>query len=188
MFFHRKADYRKIVFAWLPLAVAITVLCALIHLTVQQNYRQSANDPQIQLSQDAAAQLAGGASPGTVIGSDTVNISQSLAPYIMLYSDNGTIEASSAVLPGGLPKLPLGVLQAAHTKAFNAITWQPEPGVRSAIVVTHFSGAQAGYVVAGRSLREVEKRESMLEIEVLLGWVVALGLSLGTAWAVKSRH
>ena len=37
------------------------------------------------------------------------------------------------------------------------LTWQPEPGVRSATVVVHYQGAQAGFVMAGRSLREVGK-------------------------------
>jgi hypothetical protein len=36
------------------------------------------------------------------------------------------------------------------------LTWMPEAGVRSAIVVIHYDN---GYVLAGRSLRRVEQRE-----------------------------
>ena len=38
---------RSIVRAWLPLAVAITLLCGLIYVAIQQTYRSNADDPQI---------------------------------------------------------------------------------------------------------------------------------------------
>ena len=44
----------RVFLKWLPLGVAVTLVCALIYATVQQNYRQSANDPQIQMAEDAA--------------------------------------------------------------------------------------------------------------------------------------
>jgi len=50
------------------------------------------------------------------------------------------------------------------------ITWQPEPGVRSATVVTSYGGAHPGFVLAGRSLRLVEERVDQLGLMVGLGW------------------
>ncbi len=47
------------------------------------------------------------------------------------------------------------------------ITWQPEPGIRSAVVVVHYTGATPGYVMAGRSLREVEWRIDRLSGQYL---------------------
>jgi hypothetical protein len=45
-----------------------TALCALIYVTVHQSYRQTANDPQIQLAEDGAQQLAHGVAPAQIAG------------------------------------------------------------------------------------------------------------------------
>jgi hypothetical protein len=56
----------------------------------------------------------------------------------------------------------------------DALTWMPASGVRSAIVVVAYNG---GYVLAGRSLTQVELRETDLEVVVGLLCVVTLGLT-----------
>ena len=60
-------------------------------------------------------------------------------------------------------------------KGQDRVTWQPEAGVRMATVVVSFDH---GFVMAGRSLTEVEKRESQVESLsglALLGiWVATL--------------
>src|SRR5580704_15937593 len=99
----------RIVLAWLPLAVAITLLCALMYAAVQQNYRQSLNDPQIQMAEDAAAAIGNGASIASVIPQTEINIAQSLAPWIAVYDARGNPIASNATLDGALPRLPQGV-------------------------------------------------------------------------------
>ncbi len=48
-------DIRKVLKQWLPLAIAITLLCGLVHVAVQQEVRLSANDPQIGMAEDLAA-------------------------------------------------------------------------------------------------------------------------------------
>ncbi|HEX7593426.1 MAG TPA: hypothetical protein VF429_04570, partial [Anaerolineae bacterium] len=53
-----------------------------------------------------------------------------------------------------------------------------EPGVRSATIVTRFTSTQSGFVMAGRSLREVESRDSNLELLIGLGWLGTLFASL----------
>ncbi len=35
---------------WIPLAAAITVVCGVIYVAVQQDIRMAANDPQIQMA------------------------------------------------------------------------------------------------------------------------------------------
>jgi hypothetical protein len=45
---------------WLPLAALTTALCGLVYLAVQQALRQAANDPQIQMAEDAAYILSQG--------------------------------------------------------------------------------------------------------------------------------
>ena len=54
---------------WIPIAVAVTGLAALVCGAIQQDLRQSANDPQVQLAEDAAAQLDQDVSPASVLRS-----------------------------------------------------------------------------------------------------------------------
>jgi len=165
--------------SWWPLAVAVTLMCGLVEVTVQQSYRQSANDPQIQMAEDGAAALARGTSVNALVPSAPVAMESSLAPFVMVYNNSGELIASSATLNGKKPTVPSGVLVAAAKTGENRVTWQPSPSARSAIVAAHYASAQhVGYVVVGRSLREVEKRESQLEIRVILAWIVTLATTL----------
>ena len=59
------------------------------------------------------------------------------------------------------------------------VTWQPQGNVRIALVVTKVTGVQSGFIAAGRSLREVEKREDQLTKEVLGAWLIAVVLAGG---------
>ena len=166
---------------WLPLAIATAGLCALVYLTVQQSLRMGANDPQIQMAEDAASNLNSGASVESVVPSNKVEIANSLAPFLMVFDDSGKVLASSATLHGVVPTYPLGVLDYTRQNGQDRVTWQPEVGVRMATVVARYNN---GFVLAGRSLREVEKRESqaeqfsgaaMLAIWIATFIVIALG-------------
>ena len=163
---------------WLPIAAAITALSGLVYVVAQQTYRQSANDPQIQLAEDAAAQLEAGAQPQTLLGSDKVDMARSLAPFLIIYDDTGTTVASSVQLNGQTPPLPPGVFTDTRKSGEDRITWQPQEGVRSATIMTHFAGPRPGFVLSGRSLRETEKRVDLLAPLVGLGWLATLAGSL----------
>lgn len=168
---------RQIMRHWLPLAVVITLLCGLVYLVGQQSLRQTANDPQIQMAEDAAAALTSGAAPESVLPAGQVEISSSLAPFLVVYDDAGQPLAASGVLHGETPLLPSGVFDYTRQNGEDRISWQPETGVRMAAVVVAYSGTQMGFVLAGRSLREVEKRESMVEQVTGLAWLASLVVS-----------
>ena len=164
---------------WFPVAAGLTMLAGTAYAAVQQDLRQSANDPQIQLAEDAAAALATGVQPDSVLPAQHVNLSASLAPFVMVLDTNGRVLASSGSLDGATPTLPDGVLQNAAEHGQNRLTWQPRPGVREATVIQTVKGApQARYVLAARSLREVETRETNAEELVGLGWLGSLAASL----------
>jgi hypothetical protein len=171
--------------SWLPLAATVTLLCGIIYITVQQSYRSNANDPQNQMAEDAVAALRTGADPGTLVSSGTTEISQSLKPYLIVYDDKGNPLASDGLLNGKIPSLPNGVLDFTRSHGGNAVTWQPRSGVRSALVILPFQGPIKGFVVAGRSLRLVEERESMLVSHIGIGWMVSLGLLLILAFLIQ---
>ena len=159
---------------WLPLAIATGGICALVFLVGQQSLRMGANDPQIQMAEDAASSLNAGASVGTVVPSTKVEIADSLAPFVMVFDKSGKVMASSATLHGSVPAYPVGVLNSAQQMGQDRVTWQPETGVRMATVAVPYNN---GFVMAGRSLSEVEKRESKVEN---LSGLAMLGIWIAT--------
>lgn len=108
-----------------------------------------------------------------------VDIARSLAPYLMVFDPNGNVQASNAVLHGQVPNLPKGVFDYTRQHGEDRISYQPEPGVRSAVVVVAVNGGRDGFVLAGRSLREVEKRVDQLTLTTGLLWALAMAASLG---------
>jgi hypothetical protein len=182
----------RVVSRWLVIAVVVTGLSGLVYLAVQQNYRMNANDPQIQMAEDAVAALASGQAPEAVAPKGPVDIANSLAPWLAVYDDGGQALASSGQFRGQAPVLPRGVFDYARSRGQDRLTWQPELGVRQAVVVARYSGARAsGFVVAGRSLREAEKRVDQLTLIVGLGWLATLAaatlfVALGEWTAKKS--
>ena len=74
--------------------------------------------------------------------------------------------------------MPSGVFDYTRQNKEDRVSWQPETGVRIAAVVVAYGGAQPGFVLAGRSLREVEARESQIEQITGIAWLATLGFSL----------
>ncbi|MEO8288112.1 MAG: hypothetical protein ABI670_16920 [Chloroflexota bacterium] len=167
---------------WLPSAFAITVLAGLLYGAVQQSFRQTANDPQIQMAEDAAAQLESGQGALAVVGAAKVDMARSLAPFLIVYDDAGNVLASSVQLNGATPDLPAGVFTSVLQGGEDRLSWQPQEGVRSATVVARYGGSKPGFVLAGRSLREVEKREDQLRLFAGIAWLGGIVGSL-VLWA-----
>ncbi|GHO46586.1 hypothetical protein [Ktedonospora formicarum] len=163
---------------WLLAALIVTALSGLIYVVAQQGLRQGANDPQIQLAEDTANRLAQGQTAQQVIPTEKVDIAHSLATYLIVYDRDGKAVASSAQLNGKIPTVPSGIIANAHLNGEDRITWQPQPGVRSAIVVVPIQGGNQGFVLAGRSLREVEMRTENLFQLTLLSWGGTLLITL----------
>jgi hypothetical protein len=166
---------------WIPLAIATTGFCGLIYLAVQQDMRIGANDPQIQIAEDVAKQISIGQNPLAFIPQIKVDVSQSLANYIVIFDSKGKVIGSSAQLDGKDPVIPQGVFASTKNLGETRFTWQPKTGVRSAVIVDYYKGLNSGYVLVGRSLREVEKREDNLGLIVFLAWAIILGTSLVAA-------
>ena len=174
----------RVFVAWLPLGIAVTGLCLLVYVTVQQNYRQNLNDPQVQMAEDGAAALTTGAEPSELVQNpNAVDIANSLAPWLAVYNDDGVSIISSGTLNGDIPNIPKGVFGSARSNKGkdtdqpfeNRITWQSGAGIRQALVVVHYvSHNDAGFVVAGRNMREIETREDQLSFFTLLAWITIL--------------
>ena len=175
---------RRALAFFLPAAVLATALCGLVYVEVQQELRSGANHPQYQLATDAAARLDAGAAPASVVDSTRdVDLAASLAPFMIVFDRNRSILATDATLDGGSPAPPQGVLDAAGPSDPNLVTWQPRTAVRMATVTVAWSG---GTVVAGRSLRLVEDRETNAELIAGLVWLASL-LALAAASLAAAR-
>lgn len=161
--------------AWLSFAVISGMFCGLVYAAVQQNERQSANDPQIQLAEDAAAALAAGANASDAVPAGSVDPAKSLSPFVIAYDADGTVLSASGVLDGVPPRPPMGVFASARARGEDRVTWEPRDGVRIAAVIAPYQNAGgSGFVLAGRSLREVEAREDQTMRLAALAWVVSV--------------
>ena len=166
---------RRTLALFLPSAVVVTALAGLVYVSVQQDQRSLANDPQLQMAEDAAARLSNGAQPQDVVTGPAVDLASSLAPFITVVSPGNDVLASTATLNGTTPVPPAGVIDAARTGGNDTVTWQPASNVRQAIVVVPYDAAVGqGAVIVGRSLRAIEARETLTLLASAAAWIVTL--------------
>lgn len=173
--------------SFIPFAVAITLICGLIYVSVQQVLRQSANDPQIQIAEDVSGALSTGIPPAAIANPNGTDLKKSLAVFIIIYNNSKTAVLSSATLDGKTPELPKGVFDEVNKKGQRSFTWEPKKGTRVAAVVQKYSGKASGYVLVARSIREVEKRELMFQQGVGIAWTVTLVATFMSIYFVDQK-
>lgn len=183
--FSQKSFFKALKY-WMPQVVLLTFVSGLVYAEVQQNYRQSANDPQIQMAEDASAKLANGQA---VLNSsdEKIDIAKSLAPFLITFDHNGNLTSSHAILNENPPIVPAGVFDYVKNHGQERFTWEPESGVRIAAVMLHFNGKAQGFVLAGRSLREVESRVDRLTRTVGLAYLAGLFVTLILSLALQAN-
>jgi hypothetical protein len=164
---------------WVILAAMCTVTTGFVYAAVQQNYRQNANDPQIEITEEINQAIDKGAPPDQIIPpSGGTEIKQSLAAFAMIFDKDGKVVGSSAKLNGKDPVPPKAVFDKAKQKGRNILTWEPEKGTRVAAVVRAVKSSGDDYfILAGRNIREVELREAQLTLMSGITWIVLLLLS-----------
>jgi hypothetical protein len=144
---------------WLPIACATSGLFLFAFWGIQQQYRITLNDPQVQLAEDGAAALANGVTPAELVGDrPQVDIKTSLAPWIAVYDPSGTPLASTGVLDSAPPEPPRGV--------FNMSSWR--------------SSAEMGIPIATPICYD-------RVMAILIALVASLATLIGGAFALKFR-
>jgi hypothetical protein len=151
------------VIGWLTAAIIITLIFGSAYAALQQFGRRSAN----------AAPAAAAAAQVQLIGSETVTAPRlELTPdsgvFVIVYGEDDKPVSGTVTLHGSLPMLPAGVLQTARTSGSDVVTWQPEPGLRMAVVARPAAGK---VIVAGQSLTPYEDRDRMVLIFLAAGWL-----------------
>ena len=189
---------------WFVAAVPTTLILLAAYAIVQQNYRESLNDPQIQMAEDAALALESGAVPAQIVphGTPILNIAASLAPWVAVYDSQGQLLENSGELNGAPPQLPQGVFDSSQWGFFgpnrnldgapvaeDRFTWQPDPSDRQAIVLVQTPDKKY-FVAAGRNMREVEQRIEHEGEIIFAAWFLTLAAALIAsylAWWIVRR-
>lgn len=171
----------------LVLAGIATCMALALYAIPQTVLRSGLNDPQNQMAGDLAGLLAkkGMVPIANTAPEEQIDMAQSLAPFVIVYDEQGHPLASQATLHGTVPVLPQGVFDFVRQHGEERVSWQPvlgrENGVRIAAIVRRVDGPQHGFVLAGRNMREVEARIGHVQMLAGLTWLGMLGLiALGT--------
>ncbi|HSW66007.1 MAG TPA: hypothetical protein VLI54_02620 [Bacillota bacterium] len=159
----------KRLISWAGAILILVIIFGTVYAGLQQSLRLNANDPQIQIAEDVARNLNAGKTPASQMP-EPINLAFSLAPFVTIYDKQGKVVITNGYLDGQAPVIPTGVLTSAAGKEYNAVTWQPQTKVRIAAVSV---AADSYYVVSGRSLKEVEKRENEIIKVVGAGWLAS---------------
>ncbi|MBX4209554.1 hypothetical protein KW799_02605, partial [Candidatus Parcubacteria bacterium] len=147
-----------------------------------------------QIAGDMASLLNAGAQPDAVFADidklRKVDVATSLSPFVAVYDEAGKVLASSGALGGKALSLPQGVFAYADKVDEDRVTLEPEKGVRIASVIRKFDqtayGKGKGYVVSGKSLREVEDRIGKIGFLAALGWMISI-IAFAIKAALKAR-
>jgi hypothetical protein len=175
----RPIDHHIVIRSWLPLALATTLLCGFAYFGLMHYIRTEANNPQIQLAQDIATSLYGNQTPNANL-SGNVDIQKSIAPFVVVYNSNGAPVDGTGKLDDQLPNISPGILTEVERQTERRFTWQPNDTVQVAAVVRYYQNEQhAGYVLAGKNLRETEQLQSKLLIYIASSWASILITTLG---------
>lgn len=158
-------------------AVIATASSGAMFLVVEQALRMNANDPQIQMAEDASAALSKGEAYSVIVPEnevEKVDIAKSLAPFLIIYGENGKAITGTGALNGEYPTFPSGVFAYTKIHGEDRVTWQPSTSTRVALVVRYYTGEKTGFAVAGRSMREVEKRINNQFIIIGFTWAFVM--------------
>ncbi|WP_158861849.1 hypothetical protein [Leifsonia sp. AG29] len=165
------------------LAVALYALFVLalgtVYIVAQHDGRSSAEDaPRALLS---SARSTGGTGAVDAAGQPRRrDLAHDQGVFWIRYDSSNQPTAGNGLLHGSLAVVPPGVLDSARERGQDAVTWQPEPGLRFAIVAqptTH-----GGVVIAGQSLQRTELRAEQTLLYVMLALLG--GLAVVVAWVV----
>jgi hypothetical protein len=159
---------KKIFVFWISLMFLVTFTCILTYLVTQQSLRLGANELPAQLATDTAIKLQEGKNAESAIPANKIDMSKSMDTFVMVYDKNKNLLATSGMMGNSKPSYPKGVLDYVDQKGEDRVTWQPQTGLRFATVAIKFDN---GYIVAARSLNEIEKLIDSIGRLVLMAWV-----------------
>ncbi|MFP3579034.1 hypothetical protein [Arthrobacter sp. fls2-241-R2A-200] len=164
------------IIGWIAAAAVVTVVFCSVYIAFQQSGRRSADIAPAAAAASAVQMLA-----TSVPSVPRLELTPESGVFVLVYGSDDRPEAGTATLHGVLPTVPAGVLDTARRSGADAVTWQPEPGLRLAVVAR---SAEGKVVVAGQSLAPYEATDTMVMVYLMLGWFGCV-LLLGAGFAVS---
>ncbi len=179
-------NYRALAI-FINLAVILTVIFGIIYIAVQQSYRTNANDPQVEVVGQVEEVIKQDVPLDAIVSeAEQIDMAESLSLFVMIFDTDKKLVGSSATIDGQAPTPTDGAFEYAKQHSENRFTWEPKPGVRIAAVLASVDGK--GFVLAGRSLKEIESREVALLKLVVIGWAIAILLTAILSVLLKPRQ
>lgn len=160
---------RKIYF--LLTCFLITLFCGLSYGSVQQSLRLSADDSQVQITGDILNSLSQGADPKQ-LSATAADMSTTLTPFVIIYDNNEKAVGSTVELDKKIPVPPSGAFKKTAKLNEARFTWEPKKGVREASIMVKYKN---GYVLVGKSLKEVEYKIDKIFMLTIVAWVMGIG-------------
>lgn len=161
---------------WVAAALIVTIVFGSVYLTLQHIGRQAVNDAPAAAAAVQVQQI--GSDPAT---GPRLELTKDSGIFIMVYGEDNKPVFSTVTLHGEVPNLPVGVLDTTRIAGTDAVTWQPEPGLRMAVVTRQAAGR---VVVAGQSLIPFENTDKWTQLALTAGWLTSM-LVLAAAYAVS---
>lgn len=170
------AQAMKRLIPWLVSLVVVSLLFGSVYVSLQQIGRMSDEDVPAAL---VLAQL-NAPNPQALSSERPVDLAKGPGTFVNVYRTDGTPVAGSGTLSGSVPRLPQGVIESTVRTGQDRVTWQPQVGIRYAIVAR---AARDTVVVAGQNLQPSETRDTRVLLFLGLGWlgsvlVIAAGYAL----------
>jgi len=150
-------------------------------MTLQGAMRSAADQPQIQMAQNYASEIASGKLATDLIPTVHLDLSTSLEPFTILYDADGNPLRSSGYIGEAVPTPPPGVFTYLRTHPTDKFTWQPQPDLRIAAVAQRVDGTHPGFILVGRSLTLVQQQENQLRRGTFITWFSLMALLIGGA-------
>lgn len=173
---------------WLRRIIVAVVAYALfagglvtLYVVVQQDGRHAVEDaPRALLSSGATASGAG--------QQDQLDLEHYLGTFWVSYDAAGRPTAGDGYLGGRLAQVPRGVLETAQATGEDAVSWEPQPGLRFAIVAQPLG---TGVIVAGQSLQRTEQRADRTVLYIggaLIAGLLVVGAAVAADALVTQRR
>jgi hypothetical protein len=190
-----------VTYDWLQtfLCIAVvTVMLSVLYVVTQQNYRQTWNDPQTEIAERVVRNLEDGQAFPQALDRPSHKIELTTghhSTWVAQFDADGKVLSSEGLLNGGAISIPEGVFEAAKNNAGkdtrevgqSRITWEPLKGVREAIVVQYSSRVHQ-FVVAGRSMQELERRIGTMSRIIFITWFCVIALLVMAPFAMRRMH
>jgi hypothetical protein len=180
-----KEKLKKSLEAWIPSALILTLVFFFGGMAISQVYRTSADDPQVQYVEEIGNYLSTKDSdPKNVTGDQKIDPAKSLSPFVIIFNNDRKTVTSSADFEGGTP-IPASSKFSKINKSYLfgllknegqvRFSWGLNSKVRVAAVLSSYQveGKDAGYILVGRSLKEVDGRILYSIVTLAIGWLIS---------------